>query len=66
MSSDLNESTEVDESFSVFKPMFCFGEYFNYYMESQQNEKSTQVFIRKLWKGSLVGAVTVGDMGVKI
>ena len=43
LSSNLKKSTVVDLSLSVFKPMFCFGEYFNYYKESQQNEKSTQV-----------------------
>ena len=66
LSWDLKKSIVVDESLSVFKPMFCFGKYFNYYMESQQNEKSTQVYIRKLWKGCLAGAVTVGEVGVKI
>ena len=58
-------SIVVDESLPVFKPMFCYENTFNYYVESQQNEKSTQVYTRKLWKGSLVGAATVGEMAVK-
>ena len=40
--SDLQKSTVVDESLSVFKLMFCYENTFNYYMESQQNEKCTQ------------------------
>ena len=31
LSSHLKKSPVVDESLSVFKPMFCFGEYFDYY-----------------------------------
>ena len=45
LSSDLKKSTVVDDSLSVFKLMFCFGEYFNYYMESEQNEKSAHCII---------------------
>ena len=43
LSSDLKKSTVVDESLSVsINPMFCYKNSFNYSMESQQNEKSTQ------------------------
>ena len=44
LSSDLKKSTVVDESLSVsINPMFCYENTFNYSMESQQNEKSTQI-----------------------
>ena len=66
LSPDLKKSTVVDKSLSVFKPMFCYENAFNYYMESQHNEKSTQVYTRKLLKGSLEGAATVEEVGVKI
>ena len=46
--------------------MFCNENTSKYFMKSQQNEKSTQVYTRRLWKGSLVGAATVGEVGVKI
>ena len=53
----------MDESLTAsINPMFCNENTFNYSMESQQNEKSTQV----LWKGSLAGTATGGEGGVKI
>ena len=62
--SDLKKSVVLKESLSVsINSMFCYENTFNY---SQQNEKSTQVNARKLWKGSLGVAATVGEVGVKI
>ena len=46
--SDLMKSTAVDESLSSMNQPFCSRE--NQLLQMlQQNEKSTQIYIRKLW-----------------
>ena len=46
--SDLMKSTAVDESLSSMNQQFCSRE--NQLLQMlQQNEKSTQIYVRKLW-----------------
>ena len=60
-------STVLDENLLVsINPIFSYENTFKYSTESQQNEKSAQVYTGILWKGSLAGAVTVGEVGINI
>ena len=58
------KSMVVDESLSVSFQSFVWRK-FNYIMLHQQNEKSLQVYKRKIWKGCLKRVATVGKGEIK-